>query len=754
MGKGSVRGNGNVPDAGVQRTLHGEPDFRRLFERGPSLYMVLDPQLHILAVSDAYAEATMIRRGDVLGRYLFDIFPDNPDDDAATGVHNLQASLQRVLQTRQSDTMAVQKYDVRSDEDPDRGFVVRYWSPVNSPVLDEQGEVEYIVHRAKDVTEYILAQQASQDRQHQELLDHVQRMEAEVYTSSQEVVRANERLHASNGELRAREEHLRRLATELEIVNAEIASKNQMLEESSRLKTEFLSSMSHELRTPLNAVIGFSEILKDGFVGELTPQQRTYIGHIFDGGQHLLALINDILDLSKIESGKTDLEYEATDLGQLLSDSLLVVEEKARGKRVDLQTELAANLGRLTVDPRRLKQILHNLLSNAVKFTPMGGQATLYANRVSRARAAAAVPGFPVGRRTTLPDGPAQDYVEISVRDTGVGMRSHDLQRLFTPFTQIANPLTRGIEGTGLGLAIVRRLAELHGGAVAVSSEIGGGSCFTVWLPWREPASLQVPQSVPAGAERVALVIEDDDRAATLMRLQLENQGFRTRRAASAEEALALSADLRPDLITLDIELPGMDGWTFLDRMQTIPRWADVPVVVVSVDADPTERGRAHGCVLGSSMVLHKPISQSDIRRSLDHLGVAGEAFKQLTVLVVDDDAQAVERVAQPLHHLGCVVLRAYGGAEGIELARRCRPDLILLDLQMPEVSGFEVVEALKEDPASAAIPIVVVTGRDVNATDRRRLSGRVRDLSHRTAFDQGRFAGEVQRAMGQVTLH
>lgn len=459
MGKAVVEGRDDVPDGEDLPTQEPgrEPDFRRLFERGPGLYMVLDPELRIVAVSDAYAAATMIRREEVLGRYLFDIFPDNPDDDTATGVHNLRSSLLRVLQTREGDTMAVQKYGVRSDEDPARGFVVRYWSPVNSPVLDDEGEVEYIVHRAKDVTDYILARQATQDRQTQELLDHVQRMEAEVYTSSQEVVRANERLHSSNAELRAREEHLRRLATELEIVNAEIASKNQMLEESSRLKTEFLSSMSHELRTPLNAVIGFAEILAGG--GPPPPRGGEYAQAILDSANRLLVQIETLMEIADL-SGETQSPPDQPVCPiEIADEAAQAAAAEATTRGIAILSETGPGLPGLRVERRALRRIFDALLSNATKFGRDGGQTRIQIRRAN--------------------DG----GVTIAIEDDGIGIADEDLEKCVLPFEQVEKSLARKEGGLGLGLSLAKALAEAQGGQLRLESEKDRFTRVTVSFP-------------------------------------------------------------------------------------------------------------------------------------------------------------------------------------------------------------------------------------------------------------------------------
>lgn len=730
-------------------------DYRLLFESVPDQYMVLTPDLHIATVSDEYARATKIQRSQVVGRHLFDVFPDNPDDETASGVSNLSASLQRVLTSREPDWMPLQKYDIRRPDSEGGGFEERYWSCLNSPVVDAQGVLRLITHRAEDVTEFVHLRQrgAEQDKEAQALRGEVARAEAEVYVRAEQVARAHEQLQARNTALYESETRLRRLAGELEVVNAEMTEKNQMLEESSRMKSEFLSNMSHELRTPLNAIIGFSELLKDGLVGPpLAQRQRDYMGFIFDGGQHLLALINDILDMSKVDAGKVDLQFDVVDVQAALVDGLRVVEEKANAKQLRLSGHIAMPMDDVMVDLRRFKQILYNLLSNAVKFTPQGGQVTLLAKRVSRHDAASTIPGFEVGRRTVLPSGDGDDFLEISVTDSGIGMRPQDLKQLFTPFTQINHPANCGIEGTGLGLAMVLRLVELHGGAVAVSSEPDRGTCFSVWLPWRQNAAKAAADSgtveVAPGSRGLALVIEDDERASALMGLQLEELGFVVRHVRSAETALALIDELVPDLITLDIVLPGMDGWAFLRRVKSLQRWSQVPVVVVSVQPDG-----ALAKSLGASLALQKPIRFDELQQGLTRLGLSPGA-QDVTALVIDDNHQAVEVLTQPLQKMGCVVLRAYGGAEGVALARRFKPHLIMLDLEMPEFSGFQVVDELRSDPGSADIPIMIVTGRDLSERERAQLAGQGCQPLFPKGEDAGRFIGEVLRALAHVQGH
>jgi PAS domain S-box-containing protein len=291
--------------------------------------------------------------------------------------------------------------------------------------------------------------------------------------------------------------------TELKRFEQTLQQKNVELEEASRMKSEFLANMSHELRTPLNAVIGFSEVLKDGLEGEMTDQQRGFISDIFSNGKHLLSLINDILDLSKIEAGKMALELEPVQVSSLFVNSLSIIREKAATRHIRLDVDAAAEeLGSIQADTRKVKQILYNLLSNAVKFTTEGGQVTLRASRVPRAEVGQNS-GSWTGRNFPLTDNEFTEFLKISVTDSGIGISPEGLEHLFRPFSQIDSGLARKFEGTGLGLAMVKLLAELHGGAVAVESAVGVGSCFTVWLPLRAPEEGAITSDKALAATRI-----------------------------------------------------------------------------------------------------------------------------------------------------------------------------------------------------------------------------------------------------------
>jgi PAS domain S-box-containing protein len=537
--------------------------------------------------------------------------------------------------------------------------------------------------------------------------------------------------------------------TERKRLEQALQEKNVELEHASHMKSEFLANMSHELRTPLNAIIGFSEVLKDGLLGELLVQQQDYVNDIFKSGTHLLSLINDILDLSKVEAGKMTLDLEQLEVGTLVQESLLVVREKMLVHRIGLIIDVLdtlAGFGPIWLDARKVKQILYNLLSNAVKFTADGGTLTLRARRVD----SAAVPG-----------GCYSHYLELAVSDTGIGISAADQEKLFHPFSQIDSSLARRYQGTGLGLVMVQHLADIHGGKVALHSVQGEGSTFTVWLPWRDseqglgeaeevpqPLALstvvpQVKLFTPTGTMPLALVIEDDDNSAELLRLQLESAGFRVTRAGTAEAALELAAHDSPDLVTLDINLPGINGWEFLEGFRQLPKFAKTPVVIVSVTDD-----RSRGLSLGANQVLQKPVGREELVQALHTMGFLCSCAPPKTLLVIDDDPNVVQLLANYLTPAGFKLLSAFGGQKGIEVARRQLPDLIVLDLMMPEVSGFDVVDALKLDPITASIPIIILTAQSISAKDRALLGSDVQKVMEKSDFKHDQFVNAVRLAM------
>jgi signal transduction histidine kinase len=403
-------------------------DFRVLFESVPGLYMVLRRDLTIAAASDAFLRATMTKREEILGRGVFDVFPANPHDPGASGVSNLAtASFERVLRQGVSDAMAVQKYDIQRPESEGGGFEERYWSPINSPVFGKGEEVVYIIQRVEDVTEFLRLQQRERERE-------------DVTTA-----------------LRTRAESL---ATEIYLRAQQLQVANEHLRTANRFKGEFLANMSHELRTPLNSIIGFAELLHDGKVGPVSPDQEEFLGDILASGRHLLQLINDVLDLSKVEAGKLQFNPEAVSLSLLIGEALGTLRATAATKAIQIECSVDAGLGEVLLDASRLKQVLYNYVSNALKFTPKGGRVVV----------------------RVLPEAAPWAF-RLEVEDTGPGIPPDDSARLFKEFEQLDSGTATKHQGTGLGLMLTKRLVEAQGGNVGLLSTVGRGSTFYAIYP-------------------------------------------------------------------------------------------------------------------------------------------------------------------------------------------------------------------------------------------------------------------------------
>jgi PAS domain S-box-containing protein len=493
-------------------------------------------------------------------------------------------------------------------------------------------------------------------------------------------------------------------------LNAELKVANQH-------KSEFLANMSHELRTPLNAILGFSELMLDDTTGKYNPATtQKFLSQINNSGRHLLALINDILDLSKVEAGQMFLELETVSISGTVAQVVDTIEPIASKKGVRVEANVGA-VGRLQADAGKLTQMLLNLVSNAVKFTPEGGTVTITAQRNA-------------------------ETVEISVTDTGIGIAESDLDRLFREFQQLDSGVGRRQEGTGLGLALTKRLAALHGGDVRVASELGKGSVFTIELPLQQKALGSRP--VADGTRPVVLVVEDDQQAADLLVRQLENGGFHGVVASNGTEALAKAQEVQPIAITLDILLPGIDGWDVLAQLKRDDATRDIPVVVVSM-VDKPELARA----LGAMDYLVKPVDGKALLARLAKYTFAGKVTTEETrVLVVDDEPANVHWLEGVLKPAGFSVTSAGGGREGIELARSSGPDLILLDLMMPEVSGFDVVEALDADESTRSIPIMILTAKDLTDEDKRKLNGHAKAILERGSTGATDILGWLNRLM------
>ncbi|HEX7024926.1 MAG TPA: response regulator, partial [Gemmatimonadales bacterium] len=473
-----------------------------------------------------------------------------------------------------------------------------------------------------------------------------------------------------------------------------------------------LAKMSHELRTPLNSIIGFSEILEDGGAGSLNEKQQRYVANVLLSGRNLLQLINDILDLSKVEAGRMELAPVEFDVATALEQVRAIVTALADKRGLALHMTVPDALPHLSADQAKFKQIMYNLLSNAIKFTPHGGHVTITARLVQ-----------PSG------NSPNRDWLEVAVADTGIGIAAEDLTRIFNEFEQVNSTPSRDQEGTGLGLALTRKLVELHGGRVWVESEVGKGSVFRFTLPYQTghaaAFTAAAPPSSPVEADPtkpLVLVVDDDRAARDLITHYLTESGYRVETAANGEEAIRFARTSRPDAITLDMLLPEPDGLGILARLKHNSDTREIPVVVVSI----TDR-RELGFSLGAADWLVKPVQKNALLAALDRTVRRPVSGGRPTILVVDDEPATVEFLSELLRQHGFAVLPAVGGRAAIGLALSRHPDLIVLDLMMPEVNGFDVVQALREDARARSIPILILTAMDVTRADAVRLGTSVR---------------------------
>jgi PAS domain S-box-containing protein len=457
-------------------------------------------------------------------------------------------------------------------------------------------------------------------------------------------------------------------------------------------KSRFLANMSHELRTPLNAIIGYSEILEEEVedLGQTTlvPDLQKIRG----AGKHLLALINDVLDLSKIEAGRMELYVEAFEVPGMLEDVLSTVAPLVATNQNTVRLECPTDIGAMRADLTRTRQILLNLLSNASKFTH-DGTITVRAEGTGSA-------------------------ITFQVSDTGIGMDAEQQARVFEAFAQADASTAKRFGGTGLGLAISRQFARMMGGDLSVASQVGRGTTFTVQLPRQvsDPNARPSQATLPLGGQAGTLLVIDDDPASRdVLRRIFTRDGFRVEDAAGGEEGLARARAIRPDAITLDVLMPGMDGWAVLTALKADPELADIPVIMITVsDQKPL------GLALGAAEYLIKPIDRARLTQVIRRQVGAGPH----TVLIVEDEVDTRTVLQRTLERDGWTVETAENGVAALARLDHVSPDLILLDLMMPELDGFGFLDAIRQRPATEAVPVVVLTAKDLTDEDRQRLSG------------------------------
>ncbi len=494
-----------------------------------------------------------------------------------------------------------------------------------------------------------------------------------------------------------------KLEEELRRKNNALEEQNRRALEANRLKSEFLANMSHELRTPLNGIIGFAEIMQDGRVGPVSDEHKEYLGDILTSGRHLLQLINDVLDLAKIEAGKMEFRPQAVNLQLVVEEVREIMSTLAASKRITVRSEIAPELAAIDADPRSVKQILYNYLSNALKFTPEEGQVTI------RARAEDA------------------DHFRIEVENNGIGITHDNLERLFVEFQQLDPTTGKTYPGTGLGLALTKKLVEAQDGTVGVNSTVGKGSIFYAVLPRAFRASGGVlgeePSISVAPGTPLILVVEDDASDRVWIAGALRRAGYGVETVATGAEALIRCREQHFDAITLDMILPDMSGRAVLEKLRERGLNQETPVVIVTLLAQK-------GMVAGFQVVdiLAKPVSEGEVVKALERCGVAPNSRR--IVLVIDDDLSALKVADRMLRQLGFRPVCRQDAASALKAVSIERPAVVVLDLMMPEMNGFDFLKRFRKTRSGRRTPVIVWTGKDLNERERAELRSSVTSIA------------------------
>ncbi len=519
----------------------------------------------------------------------------------------------------------------------------------------------------------------------------------------------------------------------------ELEKINKELEYANQLKGRFIANMSHELRTPLNSIIGFSDVLLNRTFGDLSENQERYINNIYTSGRHLLELINNILDIAKIESGKFEMIYETFMIADMIDEVMNTVKPLSGNKNIEFYTSISESITSITADKIKLKQIFYNLLSNAIKFTPEGGMVSISVKRENHPGKyyLAAVPGL--------------EFIRFDVRDTGIGISSEDRERIFDEFEQVSSLHSQKYGGVGLGLALCRKLVELHGGMITVESIPGEGSTFTFLIPVTSPA---VDSDIPETAAAVSLsfpwmkedaplilVVEDDLATVELLTLHLTQAGYRVAHAFNGQEAVDKAKSLHPFAITLDVLLPKKDGWEVLQELKIDSQTSDIPVIIHSI-VDNKDLAFA----LGAADYLMKPLDRNALIGKLEEISVSkGKKVLPVSVLIIEPEDEVTQNFKEIFEPQGFLIYTAPTGRRGIELAAVLRPGVILLNFALPDMLGFDVIREIKENPATKDVPIFILTERDLSVDDRLTLVGKIERIVQKYSFDTKELIGYIK---------
>ncbi|MBA4311920.1 MAG: hypothetical protein C0417_04745 [Chlorobiaceae bacterium] len=518
----------------------------------------------------------------------------------------------------------------------------------------------------------------------------------------------------------------KRLMDEITIKNIELENEKKRTDDANETLKRFLATFSHELRAPLNAIVGFSEILTTELQNLPHEKVSNFMKNIHESGKHLQGLINDILDLSKIEAGKMELHIEAYPVSYFTESIERVLQQQVTQKKINLKFEVGHDIDQLVVDQTRFKQILMNLVSNAVKFSHQSGTITVSVKRFV-------------------------NEIEIAVKDEGVGIKPEDQVRLFHAFTQGKN--SKGMkEGTGLGLVITKRLVELHGGHITVDSEWGRGTTFRFRIPMVLAGEVvesadqllrvvsEQPLSMPDGEKPLVLIIEDNAQASQLIQMYLQEAGYRTEIAKDGNEGLEKAKRLKPQIITLDMIMPVKDGWQVLKELKRHPICKDIPIIIISITDE-----KKLGFSMGAVDYFVKPVNKEELLSALKKIPMRTTAQKQHPkVLIIDDDKNASELIQVMLEAEGYDVIKTMNGKDGVQLAFSENPDLIILDLIMPDISGFNVAYQLKQQAKTRNTPIIILTSMDVDDDTREQMQGFISTIMSKSRFTKKDLLREI----------